>query len=380
MRIFFIIPSLCNGGAERVTANLANHWAAKGWGVTIITFAQRHLDFYEIHPSITRIELNLADLGGNVPAFIWKNLRRVRALRQLLRENQPDIALSMMTEANVLLALSAWGMPKVCAIGSEHTFPPQNPLGKLRETLRRYTYGQLAAVVALTQECTAWLEAHTNARYVPVIPNAVPWPMPEHTPRIDPVAVCSSERKLLLAVGRLNAEKNCGVLLDVFSHLALNHPEWDLVFIGEGPERAALEAKVQAAGLEGRVFLPGRAGNVGAWYERADIYVMTSRFEGFPNSLAEAMAHGMPAVSFDCDTGPRDIIRHEVDGLLIPPGDANGLNAALNRLMGAELLRKQYAARAVEVRERFSMERITGMWEKLFMEVRQKICSRDWPV
>jgi glycosyltransferase involved in cell wall biosynthesis len=370
MRILFIIPSLCNGGAERVTANLANHWAAKGWEITIITFAPRDLDFYELHASITRLELNLADLGGNVAGIFWKNLRRVRALRHFLRENVPDVALSMMSEANVLLALSAWRLPAVCAIGSERTFAPLSSLGLIRETLRRYSFGQLAAVVALTQECAAWIKAHTTARRVVVIPNPVLWPMPEHAPRIAPTSLFSTERKLLLAVGRLSTEKNFGVLVDVFSLLAQDHRGWDLVFIGEGPERAALEAKVHAAGLEGRVSLPGRVGNVGAWYERADIYVLTSLFEGFPNSLAEALAHGLPAVSFDCDTGPRDIIRHGVDGLLVPPGDADTLRTALDRLMGDEPLRKQYAERAIEARERFSMERIAEMWEKIIMEVK----------
>lgn len=370
MRILFIIPSLSGGGAERVTANLANYWATKGWEITILIFAQLHTDFYKLHPSINRIELDLADVGGNMSVSILKNLRRVRALRHYLRQIQPDIALAMMREASVLLALSIWRIPKVCFIGSEHTFPPRVPMGRLRGTLRKYIYSQLAAVVALTQECSGWLKAHTNARRVPVIPNPVSWPMSLQTPRISPFSGCAAERKLLLAVGRLSKEKKCDVLVDVFSRLAQNHPEWDLVFIGEGSERAALEAKVPTVGLKGRVFLPGRVGNVGEWYERADIYVMTSLFEGFPNTLAEAMAYGLPAVSFDCDTGPRDIIRHEVDGLLIPPGDVDALKAALDRLMGDEDLRKQYAARAVEVRERFSIERIAGMWEKLFLEVK----------
>ena len=370
MRIFFIIPSLSCGGAERVTANLANYWAAKGWEITISTFAHRHLDFYELHPSIIRIELNLAGLSGNILANLLKNLRRVRVLRHFLRQARPDFAISMMSGPNVLLALSAWGIPKVCVLGSERTFPPQVPLGNFRETLRRYTYGQLAAVVALTHESAGWLKAHTNARRVPVIPNAVSWPMSEQHPRIDPAAVCSPERKLLLAMGRLSHEKNCGVLLAAYSRLARNHPCWDLIFIGEGPERTPLEGKVQAAGLEGRVFLPGQVGNPGAWYERADIYAMTSRFEGFPNSLAEAMAYGLPAVSFDCDTGPREIIRHEVDGLLVPPGDTDALTAALGRLMDDEHLRRQYADRAIEARERFSVERIAGLWEKLFTEVK----------
>ena len=125
--------------------------------------------------------------------------------------------------------------------------------------------------------------------------------------------------------------------------------------------------KCRATGSGGGV--RGRAGTGGEWYERADLYVMSSRFEGYPNTLAEAMAHGLAAVSFDCDTGPRDIIRHEVDGLLVPPGDVAALTAALDRLMDDATLRQQFAERAVDARRRFSMERIAGTWEDLFKEI-----------
>jgi glycosyltransferase involved in cell wall biosynthesis len=115
-----------------------------------------------------------------------------------------------------------------------------------------------------------------------------------------------------------------------------------------------------------RVFMPGIAGNIGEWYARADLFVMTSRFEGFPNALAEALAYGLPAVSFDCDTGPRDIIRDGVDGLLVPPGDASGLEQALDRVMGNRELRMHMAGMAIDARKRFSIDRIAGMWEALF--------------
>jgi glycosyltransferase involved in cell wall biosynthesis len=121
--------------------------------------------------------------------------------------------------------------------------------------------------------------------------------------------------------------------------------------------------------LEKRVFLPGLVGNIGEWYEQADLYVMSSRFEGFPNTLLEALSYGLPAVSFDCDTGPRDIIRHEVDGLLVSPGNVAALENALDRLMGDVALRQHFAKRAVEARERFSIERVAGMWETFFEEV-----------
>lgn len=369
MRLLFFIGSLGGGGAERVTTNLANYWAAKGWGITIVTLAARNLDLYDLHPAVHRIALELAGESHNVLVALWQNLRRVRALRRELRQAQPDVALALMTSANVILALAAWGLRGVRAIGSERIFPPQMPLGAAWETLRRYAYARLAAVVALTRESASWLEAETHARRVRIIPNAASWPLYAQGSGTASLAPSITQKKVLLAVGRLSGQKNYEVLIDVFFRLAQRHSDWDLVILGDGPDRPALQSQMQSAKLDGRVHLPGFAGNVGEWYERADLYVMSSHYEGFPNALAEAMAHGLPAVSFDCHSGPRDIIRHEVDGLLVPPGNAVGLESALDRLMGDSALRAQFAARAVEARERFAMARIAGMWEELFGEV-----------
>jgi len=365
MRLIIFISSMRGGGAERVTANLANHWAAQGWKVTIVTLALLSDDFYELSPAVTRIALTLDGNSRNSLVGMVQNLRRVMALRRVLRKIQPDIALGMMTSANVLLALSSFGL-RIRAIGSEHVHPAQYPLSPLWEGLRRHIYGWLGAVTALTGESACWLKAHTNVRRVTVIPNAAPWPLPVQEPKVKPESVCSLGRKVLLGVGRLEAQKGFDWLLEAFAALAQKHPDWDLVILGEGSLRTMIEHQVQTVGLEKRIFIPGRVGNVGDWYARADLYVMSSRFEGFPNTLAEALAYGLPAVSFDCDTGPRDIIRHEIDGLLVPPGDVASLTAALKRLMSDADLRQRFAERAVEARDRFSIERIAGMWEELF--------------
>jgi glycosyltransferase involved in cell wall biosynthesis len=366
MRLLIYIHSLENGGAERVVANLANYWASIGWELTIVTVAARTSDFYALDPAVGRICLNLADTRPNLLAGLVRTLRRVRALRRVLRTVRPEVAISAMHTANVVLAVAARGLPGLCTFGSEHNFPPKAPMGILWETMRRHAYGRLSAVVALTQECAHWLGAHTGARSLVVIPNAVTWPLPAHAPHVDPDTFCAPGRRVLLGVGRLSAEKNFAALVGAFGLLASRHPDWDLVILGEGPARAALEAQVRDAGLQGRVFLPGRVGNPGEWYGHAALYGMSSDFEGFPNTLVEAMACGLPAVSFDCDTGPRDIIRHGLDGLLVPAGQAALFGAALDLLMGNDDLRRAFASRATQVRERFSMPKVAAMWEALF--------------
>lgn len=369
VKILLFTNSLAGGGAERVVATLANHWARQGWKVTVVTLEPESEDFYALAPSVRRVALNLAGASSNVLDALLQNFYRIKALRKTLKQLRPEVALAMMSTPNVILALAATGLADVRTVGSERCYPPHAPLGRLWNTLRRKTYGRLNAVVALTSECAQWITANSSATQVPVIPNPSVWPLPVKPPAIAPHALCAPGRKLLLAVGRLDAVKNFGVLIDVFSLLAERYPDWDLVILGEGPQRAMLEAAIGDRKLHERVRVPGIAGNVGQWYARADLFVMTSRSEGFPNALAEALSHGLAAVSFDCNTGPRDIIRHGIDGLLVPVEDAVGLGQALDRLMGDAVLRGQLAARAVEARERFSIGKIAGMWEALFIEL-----------
>jgi glycosyltransferase involved in cell wall biosynthesis len=367
MKLLLFIHSLSSGGAERVTTNLANYWAEKGWNITIVTMSACDLDFYENHPSIHRIALCLDFDSTNLLTALKYNYRRIKALRNVLKQQQPDVALAMMTTANILLALAAKGL-NIPVLGSERIHPPMMPLGRVWEWLRRRSYRHLAAVIALTGETAAWLQAKTTAQYVPIIPNAVSYPIASHAPRISPEM--SSDNSLnLIAVGRLEPQKGFDRLLLAFAVLATRFPEWHLTILGEGTCRDSLERMRMDLGLEQRISLPGTVGNLDEWYDAADLYVMSSLFEGFPNTLGEAMAYGLPVVSVDCDTGPRDIIRHQVDGLLVPQNNRETLVEALATLMSDKALRRQYAARAVEIRERLSMETIVDMWEAVFTKI-----------
>lgn len=369
MKLLLFIHSLSCGGAERVTSNLANHWARAGWCVDLVTIAPRSADFYPLDTRVHRHELRLSGTSGNLLVGGLQNLRRIRALRQLLRELRPDVALAMMSTSNVLLALATFGLRRPVVIGSERNHPPRVELGRFWRWLRRVSYSRLAAVVALASTSAVWLEENTTARRVTVIPNVASYPLLDMPPRLDVRAIVPAGRQMLLAVGRLEPQKGFDDLIAAFAPLAAKHPDWDLVILGEGHERARLATIVDVYGVAGRVLLPGQAGNIGNWYERASLFVLSSRFEGFPNTLAEALAYGVPAVAFDCDTGPRDIVRDGIDGLLVPAADIAALSAALDRLMGDAPLRVRFAERAVEARKRFASERIVARWEELFTEL-----------
>ncbi|MGP0040863.1 MAG: glycosyltransferase family 4 protein [Rhodomicrobium sp.] len=369
MKLLYFISSLSGGGAERVTVNLANYWAEKGWKVTIVTIASATQDAYALHPSITRISLNKIGRSKTIAGGLVRNFRRASALRQALLDIEPDVAVAMIDDSCVTLALAARGLTNIVTAGSTRAHPPALPTKALRKRLHSVAYGQLSAVVAQTGVTAAWLGAHTWAQRIEVIPNPIQLPLPSSEPEIKPDAICVSGRKMLLAAGRLVPQKGFDLLVGAFTNLAHRRRDWDLVITGEGPERERLQSQIKANNLDCRIMLPGWAGNLADWYRRADLYVMSSRFEGFPNTLAEAMAHGVPAISFDCDTGPKDIIRHDCDGLLVPPEDVPALSAALDRLMGDEELRHRFGAAAQETRNRFSLETVAKMWEDLFYEL-----------
>jgi glycosyltransferase involved in cell wall biosynthesis len=371
MKIGLVIHSMGCGGAERVSASLVNAWAEQGHQVALITFSDQSADFYALNPRVQRISLSLASDSTGIFNAVAANLRRVSALRRKLAQIKPDVVVGMMSASAVTVLLATRGL-KIPVIVSERTHPPMMPLGRFWEGLRRLTYPWADRVVMLSQDGVDWLKAIIPVARGVIIPNPVIYPLPISEPLLEVCSMVISDRKVMLAVGRMDSGKQFDRLIEAFFGLSHRFQDWDLVILGEGPERPILEQQVTMLGLQGRVMLPGRAGNIGQWYERADLYVMSSRFEGFPNVLAEAMAHGCAAVSYDCDTGPRDIIRHGIDGLLVKPvGDVPALQAALLELMGDDLKRTEMANNAREVGQKFSKSRVLDIWDGLFISLRK---------
>lgn len=370
MRIFFFIHSLTGGGAERVTAILACHLADQGHEVGVITMHSEERDFYPLDPRVRRVTLNLAGVNQGLGKLI-ANYRRWRALRRLFKAEKPDVVVAMMTTSIVLAILAAIGM-RVRVYGSERNYPGRKVTPRPWALLRRLFYRFADGHVAQTREAESWLQHHTAARNVHVIPNPVVWPIPSFSPKVDPDTVVSPQRKIILAVGTKPSQKGFDLLVRAFSGLATDHPNWDLVIIGIDPASdatsgggASVQRLAEELGVAQRVYLPGRVGNVADWYQRADMFVLSSRYEGFPNVLLEAMASGCACVAFDCDTGPRDLIEDGMNGLLVQAECVEALTNAMARLMSNDDLGEELGSKAITVQQTFSEQRVMALWQQV---------------
>lgn len=369
MRVFFFIDSLRSGGAQRVTVNLSRSMAAKGYEVTIITMTSQDIDFYQLDPRVRRISLDLAGVNQGLNKLI-ANYRRLRALRRCLQAESPDVLVAMMTTSIVIGIIASIGLP-VRVYGSERNNPAARKLAPVWAVLRRLVYRFADGHIAQTERTAAWLENVTAARNVKVIPNPIVWPIQTFPPEIPPEQLIATERKILLAVGSSPLLKGFDLLLKAFAKVSSAYPDWDLVILGiestsYSPQGggASVQRQAEVLGIEDRLILPGRVGNVSEWYQRADLFVLSSRSEGLPNALLEAMAAGCPSIAFDCDTGPGDIIKDGVNGVLLRPEDIEELSSSIELLMDKESLRDKYGRAGLKVRETFSEDKVLGLWEE----------------
>jgi glycosyltransferase involved in cell wall biosynthesis len=359
MHILFLIYSLEGGGAERVTVSLANRFAATGHRVTVATLAGRDIpDNYALDSEVKRVWLDAAGQGRSKLHSVALLFGRVSRVRAFLRAEMPDVAIGMMTTTASLLALAGRSLP-IRLVGAERTFPPAAPLPLSWRMLRRLCYRRLDLVVAQTRMMADWLEANTGAK-VAVIGN--PWIEPAAAAFATTAPVTCNGPRTILAAGRLAVEKRFDLLLEAFARCASSRPEWQLAIAGSGPLQQQLAALADRLGLAERVHFPGRVENLDEWYSASDVFVLSSQFEGFPNVLLEAMGHGMAVVSFDCPTGPRDLITHEENGLLAKHLDVADLAAALGRLMDDPALRERLGRTATSVRTQLSIDRIADLW------------------
>ncbi|HEV2112010.1 MAG TPA: glycosyltransferase family 4 protein [Gammaproteobacteria bacterium] len=381
-RLMLVIYSLARGGAERVMSTLANSWAAQGREVILVTMDKQDSDAYKLMPQINRVPLGMAASPRNTWQILWNNLRRLYILRATAKQVRPDVVVSFTANVNTLTVLALLGL-RMPVIVSERTDPSQMDIGKWRSRLRKVFYPRAAAVVVQTQKVLADMQRQIPGAHLAVIPNPVPHADPDAEylgGSMNDLLGLPAAAKIIAGMGRLDTEKGFDLLIEAFRSVFSEYPDWHLVIFGKGPALEALEAQVAATGLNNRVHLPGQVLAARMYLSQAEIFVLSSRFEGFPNVLVEAMACGCAVISFDCPSGPGEIVRNGHDGLLVKAGDVRGLAAAMRTLMVDPAHRAELGRNARQVAQRFSIERVMGLWDQLLGETmsgRTRRLNRD---
>ncbi|HAC66277.1 MAG TPA: glycosyltransferase family 4 protein [Cyanothece sp. UBA12306] len=361
MRLTLVISSLSSGGAERVMSIMANYWASQSreFDITILTFDDgSQPPFYDLDSRIEHIPLGLAKKSPNIVLGLWNNLKRISKLRRAIRRSKPDTVISFANTTNVITLLAMQGLP-IPIIVSERVDPSKYDIGVIWEQLRWIIYPIANYIVVQTQKVANYFPSSWQNK-IEIIPNPV---------LFSKQIKSSSERLLtkysIIAIGRLVEQKGFDLLLKAFATLKDSYPEWSLTILGEGSLRLELELLRDRLEITDSVNFVGRVKNPYDYLQQADLFVMSSRFEGFPNALCEAMACGLPVIATDCPSGPREIIRDGIDGILVTNENMEDLALAMGQLMSNEKERKRLAESAKEITERFRVDKIIKKWENL---------------
>lgn len=344
-------------------SNLANYWSQLSHDVTLVTTNPTVRDFYETSPAVRRVRLKRRGSTHRLSRSV-ERLKVLLALRKVLRESDPHVIVSFIDLTNILTLAATVGT-KLPVVVSERVDPVAHPLTPLWNIARRFLYRRAAAVVVQTSAVSAWASSVVDPERVHVVPNPIVPPKPAPPESIAELPPAP----FVIGVGRLVHQKGFDILISAFSRCARTHPGWSLVIIGKGADEQALQELTEFLGIRDRVHFLGVTNQLGTVYRQGSLFVLSSRYEGFPNALVEAMAAGLPAIAADCPSGPRDIITSGVDGLLVPPEDVTALHLAMESLMLEPAAAAKFGVQARRVLERFSLQTVGREWEQVFLSV-----------
>ncbi|MEU4689179.1 glycosyltransferase family 4 protein [Actinoplanes sp. NPDC023714] len=266
----------------------------------------------------------------------------------------------LITTRPALNLLAAWAGPRrLIRIGQDHmNFGSYRP--RLQDAIKR-AYPRLDAVTVLTRaDLASYREALGERVRLVRIPNGIP---------VRPLVPGKERAPVVAAAGRLTRQKGFDLLVEAFAPVHAAHPGWELHIFGEGRWRPKLTARIAELGLEGSVRLRGLSRDLDGEFAKASVFALSSRREGLPMVLLEAMSAGLPVAAFDCPTGPADVVEDGVNGVLVPAEDVAGMAAGLKRLIENGSEREKMARAARETGERYAMPVVAEQWERLLRDL-----------
>lgn len=290
-------------------------------------------------------------------------LQSVLAVRRYLRTASPDLFISFIHNINIIAGLAHIGFRNPLIV-SERGDPVRTEMDRVWKILRFFAYQRADKITVLFdafQDFSAGRYKHkVRTIHNPVL--APPCEKPLNQPRQP------DQKWTFLALSRLAKSKQLDLMLELFAELHQRYPNTQLKIFGEGKERESLSAKIVELGLQDSAVLSPNTRNIYDELCQADIYLMTSRYEGFPNALVEALSVGLPAVVFQCHDGMKELVQHGDNSLLIQEQDREGYVQAMEQLMSDRELYQKISQNARSVTQKFSFENFYSKWDILFRE------------
>ncbi|MCL2887782.1 MAG: glycosyltransferase family 4 protein [Elusimicrobia bacterium] len=348
MKVIITIPDLRMGGAEKMSVTQAEGLARKGFDVTLLTVYKAQ-DFYTVPKGVKRLALNLHHARKN----ILGKIKSLRTLYKTFKEMKPDVVISNMMVNVAALSI----LLKIKTIFAEHMQLDKTDIG----LQKKFVLNKAAYSVFLSGNDERYFKKHRFKSAPRVIQN----PAVKLAPLTDKKPEFLKPGKNAVAVGRLVPEKGFDILIRAWKKVAKKHEDWHLSIVGDGPLKSNLEDLIKENKLDGSVTLAGQYKDIANVYKNADIFILSSRQEGFPLALCEAMAWGAPPVAFDCETGPSDIIKNNHSGVLLNEQTASELAGGINFLIEHEDKRAQFAKNAAEITKRLGLEEYINKYADL---------------
>ena len=345
MKIVYVIEKLSGiGGMERIITDKMNYLVRHTEHEVVLL-----LLWQDDNPIAYPLDEKVKIIRLNVP--FQHKIRLLFVFHKTIRKINPDITVYTWVMGAFLAAFSGW---KGKCIYEAHRARPTMKHQRIVSLMEK----KVDAIVTLTQQDT---KDYPNAKRVTLIPNFT---------SIHVEKPSDYMAKRCVSIGRLIDVKNFSRLIDIWKKVSEKHLDWHLDIVGEGPEREALQKKIEYLNLSESVTLHKATNDVIPYYINSSIYLMTSRFEGLPMVLIEAQTCGLPIVSLDCDYGPRHIIEDGVTGRLIPYNDDNAMVDAICELIDNQEKRQQMGKAALKASQRYSPESVMNKWTELFDEIK----------
>ena len=352
--IALYISSMRKGGAERVIANLAQYLDEKGYHVVLVTTHKVEIE-YEVPQNVKRIlsEPDACELqGGRIRNF----LTRFRKLRRIWKEEKPDVIVSFIGKNNIMALLTSLGMgiPVAVSVRGE---PGEEYYNGLLRFLARNLFYLADGVILQTRRCMDFFPQGVRKKAI-ILKNPV-------NPVFFREPYRGEREKTIVAVGRVDENKNHEMLIRAFAGIADEFPEYRLIIYGDGDKRSDLLKLTKELKLEDRVSLPGNIDNVADAIYKTRVFVLSSNTEGMPNTLIEAMILGLTVVSTDCPCGgPAELIVHGVNGLLSPVKDVNAMKENLQYILNNLHRADEMAHEASKTSDIYDVNKVYMEWEK----------------